>query len=107
MRHNRVIKPVGRVDAKIPRLVEHECVVWSEEEISGRMLVRIEDTGIPITAKPSDAFGDRGQRYFFVGIHRCAQPREMDGDRSDLLRMGRDSTDGGRPRASNVLKEGR
>jgi hypothetical protein len=71
------------------------------------MLVRIEDTGIPITAKPSDAFGDRGQRYFFVGIHRCAQPREMDGDRSDLLRMGRDSTDGGRPRASNVLKEGR
>jgi hypothetical protein len=40
------------MDAKVPRLVEHECVVWNEEEISGRMLVHIEDTGISTTVKP-------------------------------------------------------
>src|SRR5262249_42836453 len=102
---DRAIELLRSMNSEILRLVEHEHVVGNEEKTSGGAFSRVIDTRIAPAVNVSDALGHDRERDFLVGVHRCTQSREIDGDRIDRLRLERASISYDRPllaRPSNL-----
>src|SRR4051794_39634289 len=82
------IKLARRMNTKSSRLIEHECVVRNKEKTPGRAGDRVAISCVSVAVHASEAFGDRAQCKFLVGVHGRAKSTEINGDRIDCLLTG-------------------
>src|SRR6516162_11842137 len=84
---DRTIELLWSMNSEILRLVEHERVVGNEEKTFGGAFGRVMNTRIAPAVNVSDVLGYDRKRDFLVGVHRCTQSREINGDRIDRLQL--------------------